>query len=158
MYKLNSYLLNSYRRLWRFSFRFGKANFSLQKSCKYNVSRETSHLQLSLSQIIIYRILSLNSFSIISFNACSNYFAPDSIYEITRIQIDACGDLAPDSVCEANIFLFESVRSLRSASVGSYVVPRTTRPAERLSQSEIVLSLRQVCYYSSPIEVRVFSD
>ena len=25
-------------------------------------------------------------------------------------------------------FLFESVRSLRSASVGSYVVPRTTRP------------------------------
>ena len=61
---------------------------------------------------------------------------------MVSIQIDACGDLAPDSVCEANIFLFESVRSLRSASVGSYVVPRTTRPAECLSQSEIGLSLR----------------
>ena len=59
----------------------------------------------------------------------------EHLFFIVLIQIDACGDLAPDSVCKANIFLFESVRI----------------PAEHLSQSEIELSLRQICYYSSPI-------
>ena len=44
-------------------------------------------------------------------------------------------------VSEADIFLSESLRIL----------------AERLSQSEIGLPLRQICYYSSPKEVGVFS-
>ena len=38
----------------------------------------------------------------------------EHLFFIVLIQIDACGDLAPDSVCEANIFLFESVRIQRS--------------------------------------------
>ncbi|MCI6733067.1 MAG: PDDEXK nuclease domain-containing protein [Lachnospiraceae bacterium] len=37
----------------------------------------------------------------------------------TIVQIDAYGDLAPDSVCKANIFLFESVRSLHSSKRSS---------------------------------------
>ena len=44
-------------------------------------------------------------------------------------------------VSEADIFLSESLRIL----------------AERLSQSEIGLPLRQICYYSPPEEVGVFS-
>ena len=44
-------------------------------------------------------------------------------------------------VREADIFLSESLRIL----------------AERLSQSEIGLPLRQICYYSPPEEVGVFS-
>ena len=44
-------------------------------------------------------------------------------------------------VSEADIFLSESLRIL----------------AERLSQSETHLPLRQICYYSSPKEVGVFS-
>ena len=44
-------------------------------------------------------------------------------------------------VSEADIFLSESLRIL----------------AERLSQSEIRLPLRQICYYSSSEEVGVFS-
>ena len=44
-------------------------------------------------------------------------------------------------VSKADIFLSESLRIL----------------AERLSQSEIGLSLRQICYYSPPEEVGVFS-
>ena len=44
-------------------------------------------------------------------------------------------------VREADIFLSESLRIL----------------AERLSQSEIGLPLRQICYYSPPEEVEVFS-
>ena len=44
-------------------------------------------------------------------------------------------------VSEADIFLSESLRIL----------------AERLSQSEIGLPLRQICYYSPPEEVEVFS-
>ena len=44
-------------------------------------------------------------------------------------------------VSEADIFLSESLRIL----------------AERLSQSEIGLPLRQICYYSPPKEVGVFS-
>ena len=44
-------------------------------------------------------------------------------------------------VSEADIFLSESLRIL----------------AERLSQSEIGLPLRQICYYSLPEEVGVFS-
>ena len=44
-------------------------------------------------------------------------------------------------VSEADIFLTESLRIL----------------AERLSQSEIELPLRQICYYSPPKEVGVFS-
>ena len=44
-------------------------------------------------------------------------------------------------VSEADIFLSESLRIL----------------AERLSQSEIGLPLRQICYYSPPNEVGVFS-
>ena len=44
-------------------------------------------------------------------------------------------------VSEADMFLSESLRIL----------------AERLSQSEIGLSLRQICYYSPPEEVGVFS-
>ena len=44
-------------------------------------------------------------------------------------------------VSEADIFLSESLRIL----------------AERLSQSETQLPLRQICYYSPPEEVGVFS-
>ena len=44
-------------------------------------------------------------------------------------------------VSEADMFLSESLRIL----------------AERLSQSEIGLPLRQICYYSPPKEVGVFS-
>ena len=44
-------------------------------------------------------------------------------------------------VSKADIFLSESLRIL----------------AERLSQSEIGLPLRQICYYSPPKEVGVFS-
>ena len=44
-------------------------------------------------------------------------------------------------VSEADIFLSESLRIL----------------AERLSQSETRLPLRQICYYSPPEEVGVFS-
>ena len=44
-------------------------------------------------------------------------------------------------VSEADIFLSESLRIL----------------AERLSQSEIGLPLRQICYYSPPEKVGVFS-
>ena len=44
-------------------------------------------------------------------------------------------------VSEADIFFTESLRIL----------------AERLSQSEIGLPLRQICYYSPPEEVGVFS-
>ena len=44
-------------------------------------------------------------------------------------------------VSEADIFLSESLRIL----------------AERLSQSEIGLPLKQICYYSPPEEVGVFS-
>ena len=44
-------------------------------------------------------------------------------------------------VSEADMFLSESLRIL----------------AERLSQSEIGLPLRQICYYSPPEEVGVFS-
>ena len=44
-------------------------------------------------------------------------------------------------VSKADIFLSESLRIL----------------AERLSQSEIGLPLRQICYYSPPEEVGVFS-
>ena len=44
-------------------------------------------------------------------------------------------------VREADIFLSESLRIL----------------AERLSQSEIGLPLRQICYYSPPEDVGVFS-
>ena len=44
-------------------------------------------------------------------------------------------------VSEADLFLSESLRIL----------------AERLSQSEIELPLRQICYYSPPEEVGVFS-
>ena len=44
-------------------------------------------------------------------------------------------------VSEADIFLSESLRIL----------------AERLSQSEIGLPLRQICYYSPPEDVGVFS-
>ena len=44
-------------------------------------------------------------------------------------------------VSEADIFLSESLRNL----------------AERLSQSETRLPLRQICYYSPPEEVGVFS-
>ena len=44
-------------------------------------------------------------------------------------------------VSEDDIFLSESLRIL----------------AERLSQSEIGLPLRQICYYSPPEEVGVFS-
>ena len=44
-------------------------------------------------------------------------------------------------VSEADIFLSESLRIL----------------AERLSQSEIGLPLRQICYFSPPEEVGVFS-
>ena len=44
-------------------------------------------------------------------------------------------------VSEADMFLSESLRIL----------------AERLSQSEIGLQLRQICYYSPPKEVGVFS-
>ena len=44
-------------------------------------------------------------------------------------------------VSEADIFLSESLRIL----------------AERLSQSETHLPLRQICYYSPPKEVGVFS-
>ena len=44
-------------------------------------------------------------------------------------------------VSEADIFLSESLRIL----------------AERLSQSEIGLPLKQICYYSPPKEVEVFS-
>ena len=44
-------------------------------------------------------------------------------------------------VSEADIFLSESLRIL----------------AERLSQSEIGFPLRQICYYSPPEEVGVFS-
>ena len=44
-------------------------------------------------------------------------------------------------VSESDIFLSESLRNL----------------AERLSQSETRLPLRQICYYSPPEEVGVFS-
>ena len=60
-----------------------------------------------------------------------NYIFKSNVRETWRVIL----------VREADIFLSESLRIL----------------AERLSQSEIGLPLRQICYYSPPEEVGVFS-
>ena len=97
------------------------------KICKYSFSRSGVLLSRKAPLIHFY------SYSVF-------FFFPD-IPAITIFKSNVRETWRVILVSEADIFLSESLRIL----------------AERLSQSEIGLPLRQICYYSPPEEVGVFS-